>query len=70
MYLQSKSSDLTKNNIDLRENMKSLRNKMKCMEAQNNRIETMLNAIMLHHDIKIPNEPSSLGNIARKHIPF
>ncbi|XP_066911304.1 transient receptor potential cation channel subfamily A member 1 homolog isoform X2 [Clytia hemisphaerica] len=43
-------------NLDMRENMKNLRNKMKTLEAQNNRIESMLNAIILHHDIKMPAE--------------
>ena len=41
---------------ELRMNVKSLKNKMKSLQTQNNRIETMLTAIIKHHKITVEYE--------------
>ena len=44
---------MRKEQVDLKENVRSLKNKVKTLESQNNRMESMLHALIDHHSITV-----------------
>lgn len=44
---------IRKEQNEMKENVRTLRQKVKVMEAQNNRMESMLTALLKHHNIDV-----------------
>lgn len=50
---QNVVEQIRKEQNEMKENVRTLRQKVKVMEAQNNRIESMLTALLKHHNIDV-----------------
>ena len=53
LYLQNLVEQIRKEQNEMKENVRTLRQKVKVMEAQNNRMESMLTALLKHHNINV-----------------